>query len=89
MASIEGVNFADICLRDVRISGPPYNPGQGGWPTVRYFNKKTGPDGEQYKQQTSERVCTELGPTTTYLKDWVDTFVPGAAAAPDSGKDEL
>lgn len=38
-----------------------HNPGQGGWPTIRYFNKQTGYEGASYKQKTSKSVCDELG----------------------------
>jgi len=38
-----------------------YSPGAGGWPTIRYFNKETGPDGKPYAKKTSDAMCTELG----------------------------
>ena len=33
----------------------------GGWPTIKYFNKETGPAGKPYTQKTSDPMCTELG----------------------------
>ena len=38
-----------------------YNPGAGGWPTIRYFNSKTGYEGAPYQKKTSAPMCTELG----------------------------
>lgn len=35
--------------------------GDGGWPTIRYFNKQTGYGGKGYKQKTSEALDAELG----------------------------
>jgi len=63
------VVFGDVNLskNQVRIG----SPGAGGWPTVRYFNKKTGTEGEVYKQKTSEAMCTELGPGKPYLEQFV------------------
>ena len=34
--------------------------GQGGWPTLKYFNKETGLAGAKYVQQTDKRVCDEM-----------------------------
>lgn len=48
-------------MREASISGPPHNPGSGGWPTIRYFNKETGLNGKSYIQKTSKPVCDELG----------------------------
>lgn len=47
-------------MREARISGPPHNPGSGGWPTLRYFNKETGLKGKTYKQRTGLAVCDEM-----------------------------
>lgn len=59
------VAFMDVNLQEESIrEGPnqePYNPGAGGWPTVRYFNKETGIAGGTYTKKTSEPMCTELG----------------------------
>lgn len=38
-----------------------HNPGAGGWPTIRFFNKDTGYDGRGYTQKTSQAICDELG----------------------------
>ena len=54
------VAFADINLSEVPIRGN-YNPGAGGWPTIRYFNAKTGYEGAPYQKKTSAPMCTELG----------------------------
>lgn len=57
----EKISFADINLASVSIRGEPHNPGAGGWPTIRYFNKDTGVDGESYDKRTEKSVCDELG----------------------------
>jgi len=53
------VNLSQDQVRD--INGEPQNPGAGGWPTIRYFNKETGPGGKPYPKKTSEAMCDELG----------------------------
>lgn len=59
-ANNPAVAFGDINLSQEQIRGD-HNPGAGGWPTVRYFNKQTGYGGAAYKQKTSKRMCEELG----------------------------
>lgn len=65
--------FGDVCLstHQVRVG----TPGKGGWPTVRYFNKETGPEGKQYEKKTSDAMCTELGPGKPHLADLVKSFM--------------
>jgi hypothetical protein len=58
-ASNDDVAFGDINLSTDQIRGN-HNPGAGGWPTIRYFNKETGPEGRGYVQKTSGAVCDEL-----------------------------
>lgn len=53
------VVFADINLSEAPIRGD-YNPGAGGWPTIRYFNKKTGKDGAPYDKKTDKSMCDEV-----------------------------
>jgi hypothetical protein len=38
-----------------------HQPGAGGWPTIRYFNKQTGYEGANYVKKTSKSMCDELG----------------------------
>ena len=38
-----------------------HNPGAGGWPTIKYFNKATGIEGKAYEKKTSKSMCDELG----------------------------
>jgi len=70
-AADDKVTFADIVLSETRIAGPPHNPGQGGWPTIRYFNKDTGADGASYEKKTGMAVCSELGPGQPYLEQYI------------------
>lgn len=75
-------------LREAPIRGPPHNPGQGGWPTIRYFNKDTGVDGAAYVQKTGQRVCQELGDIemlSAYVRDVSSASgASGSTSAPAS-----
>lgn len=56
--------FGDVNLSKDQIRechGTPQNPGQGGWPTIRYFNKDTGYGGKPYAKKTQKAMCDELG----------------------------
>lgn len=55
------MSFGDVNLSEDPIRGEPHNPGAGGWPTIRYFNKETGIDGASYEKKTSKSMCDELG----------------------------
>ncbi|CAB9514729.1 glutathione peroxidase [Seminavis robusta] len=82
------VRFADITLSEAPISGPPYDAGKGGWPTIRYFNKETGKDGAPYQKKTDKSMCDELGNFDNML-DYVEEAGNTALCAPDgSGCDE-
>jgi len=75
----------DVAYMDVNLSeesiregpnGEAYNPGAGGWPTVRYFNKETGIAGGTYVKKTSEAMCTELGDEermTDFIEEYGNT----------------
>jgi hypothetical protein len=63
------VSFGDINLSQEPIRGN-HNPGRGGWPTVKYFNKETGYEGAHYTKKTSEAMCTELG-NDTHMNNYV------------------
>jgi hypothetical protein len=53
--------------------GPTANPGAGGWPTIRYYNKKTGVDGANYEKKTDMAMCDELGPKgDTYMQQYIE-----------------
>jgi len=75
-ANNDDVVFGDVNLRDSRVTTGPnggnLSPGQGGWPTIRYFNKETGPDGAPYVKKTKDAMCTELGPGKPYMKMYVE-----------------
>lgn len=70
------MSFADVNLSEESIRGPPNNPGFGGWPTIRYFNKDTGLDGGTYVKKTDKAMCDELGNEemmTAYVEDYGKT----------------
>jgi len=46
--------------------------GKGGWPTIRYFNKETGYDGQPYSKKTSDAMCTELGPKHDHMNVYIE-----------------
>jgi len=66
------VAFGDVNLQKNQVRKG--SPGAGGWPTIRYFNKETGYEGGEYKQKTSEAMCTELGPGKPYLEEYITEF---------------
>jgi len=75
-AGNKDVSFGDVNLSEERISGPPHNPGSGGWPTIRYFNKQTGEEGGTYVKKTSKAMCDELGDEemmTAYIEEYGKT----------------
>ena len=47
------------------------NPGAGGWPTVRYFNKETGVEGAAYQKKTAQAMCDELK-TEHYMQGLIE-----------------
>lgn len=70
-------------MREAPIRGNPYNPGAGGWPTIRYFNKETGPDGAPYEKKTEMPICQELGDVgrmTAYVEEAGNTKLGEPAA---------
>jgi len=65
------VSFADCNLKEEPIRD--YGAGKGGWPTIRYFNKETGPEGAPYEKKTGDAMCDELGPKgTDYMTLYVE-----------------
>jgi len=64
------VAFGDVLLSEASIRGEPHNPGAGGWPTIRYFNKETGYEGKNYPKKTDKAMCDELG-DIEYMTDYI------------------
>lgn len=73
-ANNEDVRFADSILSDGGPrGGEGANPGAGGWPTIRYYNKDTGTLGKSYEKKTSMAMCSELGPEGDhFLQDYIE-----------------
>jgi hypothetical protein len=63
------VAFGDINLSEQQIRGN-HNPGAGGWPTIRYFNKETGLEGAPYEKKTDKSMCDELG-DDAYMTEYI------------------
>ena len=59
-ANNNDVAFGDVNLSEEQVRGN-HNPGAGGWPTIKYFNKATGYEGKPYTKKTSAAMCDELG----------------------------
>lgn len=53
--------------------GAPHQPGAGGWPTIRYYNEKTGPDGGTYEKVTDQPLCSELGDRMNMI-EYVESY---------------
>jgi len=72
----------DVNLSSDRITegpnGEPYNPGAGGWPTIRYFNQDTGIAGGEYVKKTERSMCDELGNDEmmfAYVEEYGDAYI--------------
>lgn len=68
----DDVCFGDVNLSQEQIRGD-HNPGSGGWPTIRYFNKETGYGGGAYTRKKSGPVCDELG-DVKYMQAYVEEY---------------
>jgi len=67
------VKFGDIALSDGGPrGGEGANPGGGGWPTIRYYNKETGTLGKSYEKKTDASMCDELGPKGGLMQPYVE-----------------
>lgn len=62
-----------------------HQPGSGGWPTIRYFNKQTGYEGANYVKKTSKAMCDELG-DESMLEDYIVDAAGLSLCALDSGE---
>lgn len=82
-ANNKGVAFGDVNLSEEQIRGS-HNPGQGGWPTIRYFNKETGTAGASYKQKTNSKICDELGDEDN-MRAYVEEYAGVSLCSADTG----
>jgi len=69
-ANNKDVAFGDVNLSEEQVRGN-HNPGAGGWPTIKYFNKETGVEGKAYTKKTSGAMCDELG-NEEYMNAYVE-----------------
>lgn len=75
MLSSQPYSNATILSRLSRSNPPPdhrFLVSEGGWPTIWYFNKKTGVEGSAYAKKTSDAMCTELGPGKPYMQQYIE-----------------
>lgn len=95
-ASNPDVVFMDVNLSEERIGegpgGEPYNPGAGGWPTIRYFNQETGMKSGEYKKKTSKSMCDELGDDdmmAAYVEEYANTSTCSAETGEGCGERQV
>lgn len=76
------MSFGDVLLAEDGIRNGPnggdLQPGAGGWPTIRYFNKQTGYDGKPYDKQLPGAMCDVLGDTEN-MRDYVKAAREGSS----------
>jgi len=88
-ASNKVVKFADVNLSEEQIrdsaDGESFSPGAGGWPTIRYFNKETGPSGAPYTKLTDKAMCDELG-NEDNMRAYVELASGASACSAASGE---
>lgn len=73
-------------------AGRSHNPGAGGWPTIKYFNKKTGYEGAPYVMKTKKSVCDELGDNgnmEAYVMEAADTYICNISTKVGCGQKEV
>lgn len=90
-AANEDVAFGDVNLSEAQVPGD-HSPGMGGWPTIRYFNQKTGVAGGSYKQKTNKAMCEELGDDenmTNYVEDFGKTSLCNAITKAGCSEKEI
>lgn len=78
------VEFGDVNLQSDPIRGN-HNPGAGGWPTIKYFNKDTGYDGAPYPKKTDKAMCDELG-DMQYMQAYVEEMGQTSLCSVVTGK---
>jgi hypothetical protein len=82
------VAFGDVNLQKSAVReafGTPQNPGKGGWPTIRYYNKETGYGGAAYEKITESAMCEELKDVQN-MKNYVNSA--GATTSCDVVREE-
>lgn len=76
-AKSDDVVFGDVVLQKTpirAIHGQDVGAGQGGWPTIRYYNKETGYAGAKYpKRFDGMAMCDELG-NFQYMQEYVEHY---------------
>lgn len=75
----------DVNLAEDQVRGN-HNPGAGGWPTIKYFNKETGYQGGTYvKKDAGAAMCDELGKVENMeVRQQLSLEIRGARQVPRS-----
>ncbi len=92
MVDYPGARFAEVeCRANSELCGT-HSAGKGGWPTIKYFNAATGPNGAFYKQKTKGMICDELkivDNMKAYVTETVAEFNAHLAASKGAATSEL
>jgi hypothetical protein len=79
------VSFGDVNLAEEQVRGN-HNPGAGGWPTIKYFNKETGYEGGNYvKKDAAAAMCDELGKLEN-MEEYVTSYGKTSLCSAASGR---
>jgi len=79
------VSFGDVNLAEDQVRGN-HNPGAGGWPTIKYFNKETGYAGGTYiKKDAGAAMCDELGKVDN-MEEYVTSYGKTSLCSAVSGR---
>ena len=75
----------DVNLAEDQVRGN-HNPGAGGWPTIKYFNKETGYAGGAYiKKDAGAAMCDELGKVDN-MEEYVTSYGKTSLCSAVSGR---
>lgn len=78
------MSFGDVNLAEDQVRGN-HNPGAGGWPTIKYFNKETGYQGGTYvKKDAGAAMCDELGKVEN-MEEYVTSYGKTSLCSAESG----
>mmetsp|Transcript_18017 Transcript_18017/g.27917 ORF Transcript_18017/g.27917 Transcript_18017/m.27917 type:complete len:86 (+) Transcript_18017:270-527(+) len=83
MPENDQVVMAEVNCREERGLMSKHQAGQGGWPTLKYYNNETGVAGAKYQQKTQQRVCEEMKvpeAVATWIKEVGSLDIPLAKA---------
>ena len=71
------VAFAEVeCIAEQVLAFEKHNMGfNNSLPTIKVFNKLSGPGGSYYTQRTNMELCEELSHKYTFMEEWVEFMI--------------